>query len=271
MPGGRMLVVEDESIVAQDIRGRLEALGYQVVGVAYSAEDAITKAAELYPDLVLMDIKLKGSMDGIEAAGAIRAQNDIPAVFLTAYTDDDTLRRARMTEPFGYLVKPFQDRELHATIEIALYKHRTERAVRASELKFRTLVQLAPDPIVMTDRTGAVTLWNRAAETMFGFVEGEMLGRHIAGILGAEGDEKGRAMLAELSRKGSLRGMELSVRARSGDLVPVEVSASVMRDSKDNETGTVAIWRDISDRKRAHREMMSRLMAHDLEEGKHRG
>jgi len=121
-----ILIVEDEGIVAIDIRNTLERLGYGVGSVVSYGEEAVTRAAETMPDLVLMDIMLKGHMDGIEAADLIRQRLDIPVVYLTAHADKSTLERARVTEPFGYVMKPFQERELYTTIEMALYKHSME-------------------------------------------------------------------------------------------------------------------------------------------------
>ncbi len=141
----RILVVEDESIVALDIKNSLNILGYEVVGHASSGEDAIARAMETRPDLVLMDIILKGEMDGIQAAETIRARLDVPVIFLTACADDKTLNRAKVTEPFGYLLKPFEEWELHGHIEIALYKHNIERKLRESEERYSLATQGAND------------------------------------------------------------------------------------------------------------------------------
>jgi signal transduction histidine kinase len=124
----KVLIVEDESIVALDLQYRLESLGYQVVAIADSGEEAMEKTAELAPDLVLMDIQLTGEMDGMETAIQIRDRWNVPAIYITAYTDEETVARAKVTRPLGYLVKPFDDRELHTIIEIALYRHRAEVA-----------------------------------------------------------------------------------------------------------------------------------------------
>ncbi len=124
---GRILVVEDEHIVAMGIKKMVKSLGYTVTGVASSGEDAISKAESTFPDVVLMDIMLKGDMDGVEAAGEIRERFDIPVVYLTAYSDNKILERAKKTEPFGYIVKPFDEKDLHSSIEIALHRHRTEK------------------------------------------------------------------------------------------------------------------------------------------------
>jgi len=130
MQGINILVVEDESIVAKDIQQSLKKLGYNVVGVSSTAEQAIEKATELKPELVLMDIMLKGELSGIDAAMEIRSKLDIPVVFLTAYADSATLNKAKETEPFGYIIKPFKEIDLHTSIEMALYKHKKESQVR---------------------------------------------------------------------------------------------------------------------------------------------
>ena len=124
-----ILIVEDEGIIARDIRQQLGELGYLVAGDSPTGEDAITLAGELKPDLVLMDIQLAGRMDGIEAAEAIRRRYGIPVVFLTAFAGAETLERAKPTEPFGYIIKPFDERYLHTVIEMALYKHHKDETM----------------------------------------------------------------------------------------------------------------------------------------------
>jgi signal transduction histidine kinase len=133
MSAVRVLVVEDESIVALDIEHRLRAMGYEVVGLALTGLEALDLGRRENPNLVLMDILLKGPLSGIETAEMFRSVLDVPIVYLTAYTDQATLDRARISEPFGYVVKPFEDRELNITIEIALYRHKVERQLRESE------------------------------------------------------------------------------------------------------------------------------------------
>lgn len=130
MPNIKLLIVEDEEIVAFDIESTLNNLGYEVCAVAASAEEAIASASLCLPDLVLMDIMLKGSMDGIQAAAEIHKRLNIPIVYLSAYGDSNTIERAKLTEPFGYLVKPFAEKELHTVIEIALSRHYAEQRIR---------------------------------------------------------------------------------------------------------------------------------------------
>jgi len=119
-----VLVVEDESIVSKDIQLSLKKLGYEVIGTATTGDKAIELALELEPDVILMDIMLKGSISGIQAAEIIQAEVSIPIIFLTAYADDATLSKAKTTQPYGYIIKPFKQIDLHTTIEIAIYKHK---------------------------------------------------------------------------------------------------------------------------------------------------
>ncbi|MBD0341262.1 MAG: response regulator, partial [Microcoleus sp. Co-bin12] len=119
----KILIVEDESIIAEDISDSLISLGYRITGMVYSGEEAIEAAAKFRPDLVLMDVNLQGEIDGITAAAEIRSRFQIPVVYLTAYADENTLRRVNATKPFGYIVKPFEEKNLHTTIQLALHRH----------------------------------------------------------------------------------------------------------------------------------------------------
>ena len=125
-----ILVVDDEVIVGQGIRRNLERLGYHVSAVAISGQEAIQRAGDLRPDLVLMDIRLSGEMDGVEAAARIREGLNVPVVYLTAMVDEETLRRAKVTKPYGYLLKPFELEDLGNTIELSLYQHEVEKRAR---------------------------------------------------------------------------------------------------------------------------------------------
>jgi len=137
----KILVVEDERIVGEDIKVRLQKLGYSVPSIARSGEEAIEKTKAIRPDLVLMDIVLDGKMDGIEAATTIKALYNIPVVFLTAHADPKTLELAKITEPFGYVLKPFNDRDLNISIDIGLHKHRMEKKLRETEERLRKTLE----------------------------------------------------------------------------------------------------------------------------------
>ncbi len=142
MAKAKIVVVEDQRIVAKDIAKRLKDLGYLVLATVASGEEAIKKVAENQPDLVLMDIQLKGEIDGIETAEQIRTDFDIPVIYLTAYADESTLQRAKITEPFGYIVKPFDEKDLQAAIEIALRRRIAEAAIRVALKKEKELSEL---------------------------------------------------------------------------------------------------------------------------------
>lgn len=136
-----VLVVEDETIVSKDIQHSLKKLGYNVVGAATTGENAIELALEKQPDLVLMDIMLKGAMSGIEAAAEIRDKQNIPVIFLTAYADESTLNKAKITEPYGYILKPFKEIDLHTSIEMALYKHKKQTELKKERDLLYSLVE----------------------------------------------------------------------------------------------------------------------------------
>ena len=137
-----VLVVDDESVVALDISERVKRLGYDVAAIASSGEEAIERTAETRPDLVLMDIRMPGDIDGIEAAVQIRERFEVPVVFVTAYADRDTLERAKETEPFGYILKPFDEKDLRVAIEVALYKHKIEQELKQRVRELTALNQM---------------------------------------------------------------------------------------------------------------------------------
>jgi PAS domain S-box-containing protein len=145
MANARILIVEDESLVADSIVNMVRRLGYAVAGVAFSAQEAIEQTRVTQPDLVLMDIGLPGEVDGVAAAQEVRTRFDTPVVYLTAYGDAATLQRAKITQPFGYVLKPFQARELHGAIEMALYRHEMEEKLKASEARYRAISELTSD------------------------------------------------------------------------------------------------------------------------------
>jgi len=136
-----VLVIEDEAIVSKDIQHSLKKLGYNVVGSASTGEKAIELALELKPDIVLMDIMLKGQMTGIEAAEEIKSRMNVPVIYLTAYADENTLSKAKVTEPYGYIIKPFKEIDIHTSIEMAIYKHQKEMEVRKERDLLYSLVE----------------------------------------------------------------------------------------------------------------------------------
>lgn len=180
----KILVVEDEGLIAHDITARLDVLGHTVIGIAETAEKAIEQAAGA--ELVLMDIRLDGRADGVDAAMVIRERYGIPVIFLTAHADRATLERAKMAEPFGYLVKPFANGSLVSSIEIAMHKHRLSREIEEREAQLRTIVGSVADAVVVTDAAGKILLLNRAAERLTGSTQAAAHGAPIGKIVKLE-------------------------------------------------------------------------------------
>ncbi len=147
MPSEKIAIVEDEQVVAMDLEAHLIGLGYEVRGVFASAEECLSGIQKEQPDLIMMDVRLKGGMSGIEAAKKVRARWNIPIVFCTAYSDEETLKEVKQAEPFGFIHKPFDTRELRTTLEIALYKHSLEKKLLESERKYRSMMEAITDPI----------------------------------------------------------------------------------------------------------------------------
>jgi PAS domain S-box-containing protein len=256
MPKADILIVEDEAVVAADLAGKLERAGYRSVGIAADGVDAIKTAKAMAPDLVLMDIRLSGNTDGIDTAEQIRAFRNVPIVYLTAHSDADTLRRAATTEPFGYILKPFDERDLTTQIEIALYKHQAERRLRESEERYRKLVETAMDSIITFDPGGLILSCNAATERMFGYRSEDLVGRNVSMLIPAWFSEFGDASPADAtSRLMRLIGLwrELNGRRRQGDLFPVEIAVSESFAS--GEIRYTGILRDISERKRTEVEL----------------
>jgi two-component system, cell cycle sensor histidine kinase and response regulator CckA len=164
----KILIVEDDGIIAKDLQNILTGIGYSVSGIASNAEEAILKFEKFKPELVIMDIVLKGYADGIETASRIRSRRNVPIVYLTAHTDDMTLVRAKITEPFGYVLKPFDEKELLITIEMALYKHEMEAKLRESEETLRALLNATLESAVLTTADGTILALNQTAAQKIG-------------------------------------------------------------------------------------------------------
>ena len=205
----RILIVEDQSIVAMDIQNRLTNLNYIITGIASSGAGAIKKAEETRPDLVLMDIMLKGDMDGIGAAQQIRTRLNIPIVYLTAYADANTLQRAKITEPFGYILKPFEERELHTTIEMAMYRHKMEKQLRESEQWFATTLKCIGEAVITTDKEWSITFVNAVAEELLHCKSEEMLDKNLNKVLDII-DENSKQPLKDYFVENILKEQKLS-------------------------------------------------------------
>ena len=179
----RILVVEDERLIAADLQKRLERLGYLVPMLATSGEEALRCARSAPFDLVLMDIRLEGELDGIAAAQALKAEFDLAVVFLTAHSDVDTLHRATLAEPHGYMLKPITDGDLRSVLPISLYKHAMERRVRASEAWLSTTLKSVGEGIIATNNRGDIVFMNPVAEQLTGWTADSAYGNALMDVM----------------------------------------------------------------------------------------
>ncbi|HEY0712113.1 MAG TPA: response regulator, partial [Polyangia bacterium] len=263
----RILVVEDEPELAAEVEQTLIELGYDVVGRAASGDEAIARAEERLPDLVLMDIRLRGERDGIETAAEIRDRFRLPVVFMSAHTDEATLGRARRSSPYGYVVKPFTLGELWTAVEIALERHALETKLREGERWFQTTLRSIADAILCTDVDGKVTFLNQRAEKLLGFRFEEAEGRAANDVFRVF-EERSRTEVG-LPLSAVLRGEVpppmregLLLLDRTGESIPIDASVAPITD--DNKVlGAVVIFRDLSDRRILQRrlEFADRLAA----------
>ena len=189
----QILVVEDETVVAEDIRKILQSYDYEVPDVIATGEAAIKKINETHPDLLLLDIKLEDKISGIDVANQINDMN-IPIIYLTAYSDIDIIEKAKATGPFGYLIKPFRERELIATIQMAFFKHEMEQELKESEEKFRTLVETTDEGICMFDTEENFTFINDAGARIFGGRIKDFEKSNLADYLNKENLEKVKSL-----------------------------------------------------------------------------
>jgi len=259
----RIMIVEDEGIIAQDIRICLEGLGYVVSDVAYTGREAIEKVSANPPDLILMDIVLKGDLDGIETAAEIKNRFNIPIVYLTAYEDESTLNRAKRTEPLGYILKPFEERYLRSSIEMAIYKHHMETRLKDNERWLGTILRSVAEAVIVTDENGIIKFMNPVAEALTGLKTDDVLGKYISQeIILVDEDSKApitNPVETVLNDKLTVgRTNHTVLLSKSGREIPVDYSTSPLKDEKGNIKGAVLIVHDISERKASEKKLRER-------------
>jgi two-component system cell cycle sensor histidine kinase/response regulator CckA len=254
-----ILIVEDEALIALDLKERLEQAGYRVPLIADTVEDAI-EGVELHrPSLVLMDIRLRGSRDGIEAADQIRRRFHLPVMFVTSHADQATLERAKMAEPFGYIVKPFHGVDFRAQIEIALWKHLMEQKLRVSEAWLSTTFRNVADALIATDSDGHVAFMNAPASDLTGWGWKEAKGRPFLDVFQVFEETTGLPVLHPLNA--IYDGLELGSEARIFSLKRRDGSGSVLVEaelSANSDQGTVlgiiVVFRDVTARRKAEQQ-----------------
>jgi PAS domain S-box-containing protein len=247
----KILVVEDERIVAEDIKTKLEHVGYAVAGIASSGEGSIKKSEKYRPDLVLMDIVLEGKMDGIEAAAQILSRFNIPVVYLTAYSDERTLKKAKVTEPFGFIIKPFEAQDLFTAIEMALYRHQLRNMLKESEERYNALFNRSLSYVYLHDFKGKFIDANDATLKALGYKRKEILPKNFASLIDKSQLSKAVKSLEEIIRTGHQKKPdEYKLRRKDGSTIWVETEGSLIY--KDGKPFAVqGIARDITEKKMA--------------------
>jgi PAS domain S-box-containing protein len=247
-----ILVVEDEVLIAHDIRRILTGFGYDVLPLVTTGLDALHAADTRPPDLVLMDIKLRGPMDGIEAAAILQEKHHTPVVYLTSHSDETTLTRAKSTSPSGYVIKPFTDRELRTSIEVALSKHELESKLVAKERWFSSTLRSIGDAVIATDEHEAIQFMNGVAETLTGWKSAEAIGRPLGEVVRlVDPDNKPLAgPVTHALRSGFAAMLQngLELVSKDGSRLHIDDGATLIKDEQGVVLGRVVVFRDITDR-----------------------
>jgi len=250
-----ILIVEDEAIVAADLAGKLEGMGYTIAGVAARSEEAIELAWRLRPQLLLMDILLAGDIDGIQTAEMIRKRYDVPVIYLTSHSDRATLTRAKATGPFGYILKPFNEQVLVTQIELALYKHQIDRQLREQRELLRVTLNSIGDAVISTDANGIVSFLNPLAERLTGWCADDAVGLPAVRVFRIVDDHDCRQSAEPVKQvldTGCTNTLGHSaLEKKDGKRVPIESSVSPIQDVSGKVIGAVLIFRDITERMRA--------------------
>jgi two-component system cell cycle sensor histidine kinase/response regulator CckA len=250
----KILVVEDENLIAMEIQDRLKALGYSVPALIRSGEEAVQRVSQIKPDLVLMDIMLAGSIDGIETAKYIHKHYDIPIVFLTAHSDNETLERAKQCESYGYVIKPLKERELYAAIEIALSKHAMEKRLKAKERWLLTTLKSLGDAVITTNQKGAITFMNSIAVSLTGWEPSSTVGQdfqsvfHIVNENAKTNQENPITTVLKQGKSHESSNGTLLI-SKNGKEIPIDYNAAPIRDEHSSLKGVVLVFRNITERK----------------------
>lgn len=246
-----ILIVEDEAISANDISMTLYSFGYNIVKIEDTAEDAVETALSENIDLILMDIKLKSDKDGIWAAAEIKKQKDIPIIFLTAFVDEDTLTKAKSTAPSGYLLKPYVERDLFATIEIALNTKDIKAKNNEKEKWYSTILQSIGDGVISFDSKDRIVFMNKAAELLFKYPFEKALGKELDEFIKIIDPKSGKSSSFKKILLSQAYSGEMVVETSDQNQFYIEYNCGVFKNSFSNYSGRVLVARDITIKKSA--------------------
>jgi PAS domain S-box-containing protein len=243
-----ILVVEDEGLIAADIQRRIERLGYPVPAIARSGEEALVRARSTPFDLVLMDIRLKGDMDGVATAQALKTELQTPVVYITAHADQETIDRAKVTEPLGYILKPVSDGDLRSVVQTSIYKAAMDRRLRASEAWLATTLRSVGEAIVATNPDGNVVFLNPGAERLTGWSNAEAQGRLLMDVVGLFEESSTQPAKNPVFDLGEGESRSYTLVSKTGAHKVVEVECFENR-SADEVLGSIVALRDIGSRR----------------------
>jgi len=249
----KIAIIDDEAGFILDLKHRLKKYGYENITGFSSSDEFLIKFSDQQFDLILMDIHLKSELDGIESARRIRENSDIPVIYLTSLIDAETVKRAKTTNPYGYILKPYNETQLFTTIEMALSKYRSDKALMESEKRYRTLVELSPDGIIIHD-LHEILYANEAAFRILGAGNhGQLIGKSISEVV--KSDYLNLAInLINLPGEGfTLRNREEKVYCLDGRMIEAELSAVPI--NHEGRNAIQFIFRDITERNRALEQM----------------
>lgn len=248
----KILVVEDEGIVAKDLENRLQRFGYDVCETVATGEEAIAKVSELKPDLVLVDISLRGEIDGIAVAQVVHYNFDLPVIYLTANTDEHILNKALATQPFGYIIKPFREQELKTTIEITLSKYLTQQQLKQNKYWLRTLLHSINNGIIASDAEGKIAFMNPIAEALTGWNQQDACGKKATEVVKVVCAET--LILEHPIQQALQQGIPVEISERSqlidknGLKIPIDNRIAPIQDERGNIIGAMLVFQDISER-----------------------
>jgi PAS domain S-box-containing protein len=260
----KILIVEDNRIVAEEIKMKLEHRGYVITAVTSSGEGALDSVDTDPPDAVLMDIRLGEGMNGIETAAELRKLHQFPIIYLTAHADDETISRAKVTQPNGYIIKPFDERELHSAIEIALYKHQMDRQLMESQEWLLTTLKSIGDGVIATDLNGCIKFMNPVAESLTGWPQENALGRpldEVFQIINENTLQPVESPVSKVLKTGQIIGLAnhtLLIR-QDGTRIPIKDSGAPILLNGQEKAGVVLVFQDNTQSRESERKTAAAL------------
>lgn len=260
----KILVVEDEKILALNIKNTLQKLGYNVPEITDSGEEAIKRVSEIQPHLVLIDIGLSGKIDGVQAANAIQKDLQTPVLYLTECLEYTNSSTNRLSEPFSYILKPFNEIDLHLAVEMTIYKHQVNQKMQVEKQRMESIIDSMPCAVVVTYTSGRIQMMNPMAEALTGWKQDEALGRDLAEVVNLvdkDMDEAINNLATQVMKAGEVLNLpeNCTLIAKDGTEIPIGDNIAPIRDRNGQITGTVLVFRDITQRKQMEAQLLQNV------------